>query len=98
MMLSTDVTPERRDFLFEKIARRIVDMRLTPLAVVMLESSKPVSFIGSQLMVFLGPIITALFPFRAYDEITALMEERANIELFIRKIEQLEDDRHNGKG
>lgn len=94
-MLSTDISPARRDELLEKMARRIVEMRITPLAVVMLESSKPLSFVGSQLMVFLGPIITAVFPFQTYDEIAALFEERENVELFIRKIEQLEDDRRN---
>ncbi|MFO7675161.1 MAG: hypothetical protein R6X12_02420 [bacterium] len=97
-MLSSDVSAERRELLLTRMAERIVGMRLTPLAIVMLESSKPVSFIGSQLMVFLGPIVTAVFPFRSYDEVAALMEDRANVELFISRIEQLEDERRNGKG
>ena len=96
-MLPTDITLARREELLTKMARRIVDMRLTPLAVVMLESGKPVSFVGSQLMVFLGPIVTAVFPFQGYDEVAALFEERENVERFIRKIEQLEDDRRNGQ-
>ena len=96
-MLPTDITIARREELLTKMARRVVDMRLTPLAVVMLESSKPVSFVGSQLMVFLGPIVTAVFPFQSYDEVAALFEERENVERFIRKIEQLEDDRRNGQ-
>lgn len=96
-MFASDIPPERREELMGKIAERIVRMRLTPVAIVMLESSKPVSFIGSQLMVFLQPIITSVFPFRQYDEIAALMEERSNIELLIRKIEQLEDSRPHGK-
>jgi hypothetical protein len=96
-MFASDIPLERREELLGKIARKIVDMRLTPVAVVMLESSKPVSFVGSQLMVFLQPIVTAVFPFRQYDEITALMEERSNVELLIQKIEQLEDSRPHGK-
>ncbi|MBN2537244.1 hypothetical protein JXB37_03095, partial [candidate division WOR-3 bacterium] len=63
-MFASDVPAERRDELFDKLAGRIVDLRLTPVAIVMLESGKPVSFVGSQLMVFLQPIITAVFPFR----------------------------------
>jgi hypothetical protein len=97
-MLPSDVTADRRELLFAKLAQRIVDLRIAPLAIVMLESSKPVSFVGSQLMVFLGPIVTAVFPFQSYDEIAALMEERENVELFIRRIEQLEDDRRHAKG
>jgi hypothetical protein len=97
-MFASDITAERRAELFDKMARKIVDMRLTAVAIVMLESGKPVSFVGSQLMVFLQPFITAVFPFRQYDEITALLEERSNLELFIRTIEQLEDERRHGKG
>ncbi len=97
-MFASDISEDRREELFTKMARKIVELRLTPVAVVMLESSKPVSFVGSQLMVFLQPIFTAVFPFRQYDEIAALMEERSNVELFIRRIEQLEDERRHGKG
>jgi hypothetical protein len=71
---------------------------LTPVAVVMLESSKPLSFVGSQLMVFFQPIVTSLFPFRQYDEVAALLEERANVEALIQKIEKLEDGRSDRKG
>jgi hypothetical protein len=92
-MFASDVTPERKAELLGKLAQRIVDMRLTPVAVVTLESVKPLSFIGSQLMVFFQPIFTAVFPFKQYDEFAALLEERANIEEFIQLIEKLEDDR-----
>ncbi len=97
-MFASDVTAERREELFTKMARKIVDLRLTPVAVVMLESSKPVTFVGSQLMVFFQPIFTAVFPFRQYDEIAALLEDRSNVELFIKTIERLEDERRHGKG
>lgn len=95
-MFASDVSAERREELFTRMARRIVDLKLAPVAIVMLESSKPLSFVGSQLMVFLQPIITAVFPFQSYDEIAALMEDRANLELFIKKIEALEDEKRHG--
>jgi len=97
-MFASDISVARRDELFDKMARKIVDLRLTPVAVVMLESSKPVTFLGSQLMVFLQPIVTAVFPFRTYDEVAALLEDRTNVELFIRRIEALEDEKRHGKG
>lgn len=95
-MFASDIPAERRAELLGKMAKRIVDLRLTPVAIVMLESSKPLSFIGSQLMVFLQPIFTAVFPFRQYDEIAALLEDRKNVELFIQTIEKTEDDRRHG--
>lgn len=96
-MFAYEVTPERKQELFQKVAQRIVDLRLTPLAIVTLESVKPLTFVGSQLMVFFQPIFTALFPFRQYDEFAALLEERENVEELIRMIEKLEDVRKHGK-
>ena len=97
-MFASDISVERREEILTKIAQKIVDMRLTPVAVVMLESSKPLSFVGSQMMVFFQPIVTSLFPFRQYDEVAALLEERANVEALIQKIEKLEDGRSDRKG
>jgi len=97
-MFASDVSVERREEILTKIAQKVVDLRLTPVAVVMLESSKPLSFVGSQLMVFFQPIVTSLFPFRQYDEVAALLEERANVEALIQKIEKLEDGRSDRKG
>ena len=97
-MFASDISVERRDEVLAKIAQKIVDLRLTPVAVVMLESSKPLSFVGSQLMVFFQPIVTSLFPFRQYEEVAALLEERANVEALIQKIEKLEDGRSDRKG
>ena len=97
-MFASDISAERSDEILTKIAQKVVDLRLTPVAVVMLESSKPLSFVGSQLMVFLQPIVTTIFPFRQYDEVSALLEDRANVEALIQKIEKLEDGKSDRKG
>jgi len=97
-MFASDISVERRDEVLTRIAQKVVDLRLTPVAVVMLESGKPLSFVGSQLMVFFQPIVTSLFPFHQYDEVAALLEERANVEALIQKIEKLEDGRRDRKG
>ena len=96
-MFASDISVERREEILNKIAQKVVDMRLTPVAIVMLESSKPLSFVGSQLMVFFQPIVTSLFPFRQYDEAAALLEERSNVEALIQTIERLEDEPRNKK-
>ena len=97
-MFAADVSAERREEVLTRIAQKVVDLRLTPVAIVMLESGKPLSFVGSQLMVFFQPIVTSLFPFHQYDEVAALLEERANVEALIQKIEKLEDGRRDRKG
>jgi hypothetical protein len=96
-MFATDITPERKQELFTMVAKKVVDMRLTPVAIVTLESVKPLTFVGSQLMVFFQPIFAAVFPFTQYEEFAALLEERANLEELIQVIEKLEDERKHGK-
>jgi hypothetical protein len=86
-----EVTEERKKFLVNKIAQKIVDMRLSPVAIVFLESSKPLSFIGNQFMIFMQPFYRAFFSYREYEEIAAMLEERKNIETLICEIERLEE-------
>ena len=97
-MFASDISVERREEILTKIAQKIVDLKLTPVAVVMLESTKPLSFVGSQLMIFLQPVVTSVFPFHQYDEVAALLEDRANVEALIQKIEKLEDGKSDRKG
>jgi len=97
-MFASDISVERREEILSKIAQKVVDLKLAPVAIVMLESSKPLSFVGSQLMVFLQPVVTSIFPFHQYDEVAALLEDRANVEALIQRIEKLEDGRRDRKG
>ncbi len=97
-MFASDISVERREEILSRIAQKVVDLKLAPVAIVMLESSKPLSFVGSQLMVFLQPVVTSIFPFHQYDEVAALLEDRANVEALIQRIEKLEDGRRDRKG
>ncbi len=97
-MFASDISVERREEILTKIAQKVVDLKLAPVAIVMLESSKPLSFVGSQLMVFMQPVVTSIFPFRQYDEVAALLEDRANVEALIQRIEKLEDGKRDRKG
>lgn len=87
-----EVTEERKKFLINKIAQKVVDYRLAPVAIVFLESSKPLSFIGNQFLIFMQPFYRALFSYREYEEITAMLEDRNNIEALICEIERLEEE------
>ncbi|MEQ8167601.1 MAG: hypothetical protein ABRQ38_01805 [Candidatus Eremiobacterota bacterium] len=81
--------------LMEKMAALVVSRRLTAMAVFFLESSKPLSFIGSQFLVFMQPFIQSFFNFKEYDRITALMEDKENVELLIQYIEAQESGKKN---
>ena len=91
------VSEERKKYLINKIAQRAVDYRLSTVAIVFLESSKPLSFLGNQFLIFMQPFYRALFSFREYEEIAAMLEDRNNIEALICEIERLEEERHEAK-
>ena len=52
--------------ILSKFAHRIVDKGMTVPALFFLESAKYVSFIGSQMMVFFGPIMTSFINSEKY--------------------------------
>ena len=83
-------SPERQAELLSKIADQIVKRKLTVPAIMFFESVKPLSFIGSQGMVFLQPIVQAFLNRREYDEITLMMESRENVEKLLLEIERQE--------
>jgi len=87
------ISDERRTELIDKIAKKIVDMRMTVPAILFLESVKPLSFIGSQVMVFFQPIFRTFFSLHEYDEIALMLEERGNVERLILAIERIDSER-----
>ena len=76
--------------LITKVAERVVRMRMSVPAIFFLESSKPLAFVGSQLLIFLEPFVQTLFNFAQYQRFALLMEDRDNWEALVRKIEDLE--------
>lgn len=92
-----ELNEERKKFLMNKIAQRVVEFRLTPVAIVFLESSKPLSFLANQFLIFMQPFYRAFFSYREYDEITIMLEDRNNIEDLICEIERLEEERNEHK-
>jgi hypothetical protein len=86
-----ELSPEDKA-LIESLAGRVVRMGMTVPAVLFLESSKPLSFIGSQAMVFFEPFVKTFFSADGYTRLSRMMEDRANVETLIQRIESLEAD------
>lgn len=82
------LSDERLSELVDKIARAVVDRNLAAPAIFFLETMKPLSFVGSQVMVFFDPIVSSIFDFRQYNEIRLALERRENVELLLQKIEE----------
>ena len=71
------------------LADDIVQRGLSVPAVFFLDSTKYVSFIGSQFLVFLGPIATCFINNQKYYNFTTLLEEKSNIDFLINEIERI---------
>ncbi|MCK4414102.1 MAG: hypothetical protein KAY32_11205 [Candidatus Eisenbacteria sp.] len=78
--------------LINAVAGRVVRMRLGVPAVFFLESTKPLSFVGSQVLVFLQPFVEAFLTIRNYQRFAALIEDRENIERLIQRVEALDEE------
>jgi hypothetical protein len=86
------LTPAEEDEkLLEAVAERVVRMGMAVPAIFFLESTKPLSYIGSQALVFLEPFVKSFLNLASYDRFVALLEDRQNIEKLLRKIEDRDE-------
>lgn len=86
---AVQITPEQEQML-DKIAQTIVRRGMSVPAVFFIESLKPLNFIGSQALVFFGPVIESLFPKNGIYDFAELMEDRDNVDRLLLRIEELE--------
>jgi hypothetical protein len=82
-----ELPPEERAVL-EKVAKKVVQWRMTVPAILFLESVKPLNFIGAQAMVFFEPIVQSIFSLKDYDTFRLTLERRENIENLLQIIEE----------
>ncbi len=84
-----DVTAQKRDAIIESLARKVVTRGMEIPAVILLEVTKPVSFLFSQAVLVAGPVLYPFFGFERTDRFAGFLNSRANIEMLIRRIEEL---------
>lgn len=93
-VIPSEVFSEEQNALLGRIANWIVKRGLGVVAVMSLESVKPLNFIGSQAMAALQPFLTGLFfSYNDYEQLRIILEDRRSIEALIFCIEDLEDKR-----
>ena len=73
-----------------KLAQRIYRHGLAVPAIFFLEMVKYLSFFGSQLLIFFGPILTVFIQSHSFYKVAELLEDRKNIEILLIEIEKLE--------
>ena len=86
---------EDDEILAKKVATFIVNRKLSAPAIMLLETGRPLNYIGSQFLVFLSPFISIIFSnSKEFDRFTQLIEKRDSIPCIIKHIETLEDQLH----
>jgi hypothetical protein len=74
--------------LMENIAKGIVQRQLTVPAIIFLESIKPLSFLGNQMLIFANPVISLVVQSGNYYKFIRMIENRENIEKLTIMIEE----------
>jgi hypothetical protein len=91
-MPAPELEAEDRELL-ERLARRVVELRLEAPALVTLETTKPLSVLAGQAMLFFEPFAQAMFPWKDYRRLAALVERRDALEALAGMIERAADER-----
>ena len=84
-----DLPDEQRDRIIETVAREVVKRRMETAAILFLEMHKPVSFLASQGMVMFSPFTAPFIGMENVKVASKLMEKQENLELLVRRIEEL---------
>ncbi len=74
--------------LLDRFANYIKEKNLVEPALFVLESSKPVSFLASQMLLFLKPFATVFFSEEGYNKLIRILEDRKNIQYLIERLEE----------
>jgi hypothetical protein len=84
------ILTERQGEILDKLAQKVVVWKMTVPAIMFLETARPLSYVGSQAMVFFEPMVKAVFNVAEYDEVRILMEDRRNVEELLLRIERFD--------
>jgi hypothetical protein len=87
---------ERERAIAEKLCREVVRRRMTTPAVLLLEMSRPLNYLGAQALHFFQPFGTVLVDPRAWETFAGFIERRGSVEYLCRLIEDLEAARPEG--
>ena len=82
-------TPED-EALLDRISNAVVRWGMTVPAIFLLESSKPLNFVGSQFLHFLSPMVNSVLNAQDMDRLALMLERRDTVEDLITRIEAAE--------
>jgi hypothetical protein len=84
-------TPDQK-VAVDKVCAEVVRRRLTSPAILFLESSRPLNYLGSQVLHFFTPFVTVLTDSRAPGDFAEFLSQRGAIDYMCQKIEDLDEE------
>jgi len=92
--LETEIQAEEM-VVAKKVATFLVRRRLTAPAIMLLETGRPLNFIGSQFLTFLSPFVSIIFTGADnFNQFTRFLEKRKSIDCLIDQIVAQEDQNY----
>jgi len=91
-MTSSVLTSKEKEVV-SRLVDRIIKYDMSAPAIFFLESYKPMSFIGSQVMLAFQPVVKLIYSFESFDVIQNILEKREGVEYILREIEKRERER-----
>ena len=87
-----EINRERALEIIDKISNFIVIRKMAAPAIMLIESLRPLNFIGSQLLYFLAPFAEIIFNPKEYQEFAALLENREYVKILIDSIDEIDHE------
>ena len=95
---SEDFAPtEEQQQIADRICREIIRRDMVTLAILSLETCRPLNYIGSQAIHFFSPFISFLVDPKAQKIFASFLEKRGSIEWLCQRLETLSASRSNGQ-
>ena len=83
--------PEDHELL-DRVARKIVERGMTAPALLALQSTAPLGFLGGQALIVLKPFAELAVPAEQYDRFLRILERREGPQLLMERIEKAESE------
>jgi nitrogen-specific signal transduction histidine kinase len=96
-LAATETEAEREareeEDLLERVAVGLAERSLASPAMFLLEAGLPLSFVSSQALIVLEPVIQSLLSLQDYKTFVRLLENRDRVRQLVDRLEQLEEER-----
>jgi len=92
---AAEPTPPQRE-LVDRVCQETVRRHMTSPALLFLEMSRPLNYVGAQVLHFFHPIVSAVIDVRGYQQFASFLEQRGSIEYICLRLEHFEQERLEG--